>query len=305
VGAASTPAFAALATVGAVAVLPFATAALGSVGGNALVWGGVGAVTNGAQQGGEMGAYRLSDGDLGREKFSFGELSASIAIGAGLGALGEIASPYLAKGVSWLQGRLATVGQKEVITSRLTAEELAIIAGEKTGLGAGQRPGEIDFRSVPPLETAVVGSEERMVMVYRGTNIGIENQMYDASGHLFSDAARQGFYETGTVEGAYSRAEAAHQQWIDVLGGEARYVEAHSSQGLELSGNHGGLDRTFISVTDSLSEATRFANGGRLYGGLVRESTLLRQTLGTAGENEYLIRFGTNQLKPIGSGGVP
>jgi hypothetical protein len=145
---------------------------------------------------------------------------------------------------------------------------------------------------------APVGGSERLVQVYRGTNLGAENSFYAETGHLLSDAARQSYGSTGSVTNAYKSAESVHEKWIDIWGSESQYVQAHGAFGLELPQAF-NMDRTFISVTTDLNAATYFSQGGMVYGGLVPESMLLRQTLVGAGESEFLLRLGTKALKPI------
>ena len=52
-------------------------------------------------------------------------------------------------------------------------------------------------------------------------------------------------------------------------------------------------------MTTDPNMAAYFAQGGTVYGGLVPESTLLRQTLSGSWESEYLMRLGTDSLKPL------
>ena len=60
------------------------------------------------------------------------------------------------------------------------------------------------------------------------------------------------------------------------------------------------IRRSLISVATDIEVAKRFADGGRLYGGLMPEFELTRQALDGAGESEYLIRNMTDRLKLIG-----
>jgi hypothetical protein len=55
-----------------------------------------------------------------------------------------------------------------------------------------------------------------MVRVYRGTSNVAEQAIHEETGHLLSEAARQGYIGSGSLEGAYSAASATHQQWLGI-----------------------------------------------------------------------------------------
>jgi filamentous hemagglutinin len=100
-----------------------------------------------------------------------------------------------------------------------------------------------------------------------------------------SDAARTGYFEGG----GSAFVAAQHSKWLEYFGGNMNtYVQAHSSQGVELAANL-GLQRTLISWTTSLSKALEFSNGGMIFQTTVRTSRAIMQTLPGAGESEYLI----------------
>lgn len=103
--------------------------------------------------------------------------------------------------------------------------------------------------------------------------------------------------ETGSLDSAYSSSSATHQSWIDIWGSEDQYVQAHGAFGTELSPSF-GLDKTLISVTTDPAQAAYFGQGGTVYSGYVPRSSLIQQTLPGAGESEFLLRNGTDLLKP-------
>jgi filamentous hemagglutinin len=137
-----------------------------------------------------------------------------------------------------------------------------------------------------------------MVTVYRGTSRGYENQIFDETGHILSDAAQRSYLETGNLSKAYSSSKSTHDEWIDIWGNEADFVQAHGAFGTELPQAF-NLDRTFISVTTDPDVAKYFSQGGTVYSGQVPKSQLIQQTLDGAGESEWLLRNGSDLLKPI------
>ncbi|WP_206207917.1 RHS repeat-associated core domain-containing protein [Ahniella affigens] len=137
------------------------------------------------------------------------------------------------------------------------------------------------------------------VYVYRGTNRGTEIQVFDETGHLMSDAAIRSLLENGgDIDDAYATAQALHQQWIEAMGSDRAYIEAHSSKGTELQREY-GIPRTLMSVTTDPQVAATYAKDGNVFGGLVPRSELLKQTLEGAGESEYVIIGGTNRLSRV------
>ncbi|MGE5371615.1 MAG: RHS repeat-associated core domain-containing protein [Solirubrobacterales bacterium] len=133
---------------------------------------------------------------------------------------------------------------------------------------------------------------EDMVKVYRGTANMLEQGIYEETGELMSDAARQAYMETGSVSEAYAAAEATHQEWVGIWGDQATYVEAHGAFGTELPQAF-GLQRTMISVTTSENIAKVFAGpNGRVFEANVPASNIIPQTLDGAAESEFLMLFG-------------
>lgn len=104
--------------------------------------------------------------------------------------------------------------------------------------------------------------------------------------------------ETGDLNKAYEATAKDHEQWIDIWGDEGTYAEAHGEFGTELASEF-GVDKTFISVTTDPEAAEYFARSGTVYSGRVPKSELVEQTLDGAGESEWLIRSGTDALKPL------
>lgn len=145
------------------------------------------------------------------------------------------------------------------------------------------------------------GSEALAIRVYRGTDNYNEIWINDETGHLLSDAARREYLETGSMDVAYESTRLTHQKWIDIWGSEARFIEEHSLRGTEFPREF-GMDRTFMSVTTDLSVAQHYAGSGRVYSALVPASQLLKQTLATSTESEYLIRIGSDLFRPLPQG---
>ena len=133
--------------------------------------------------------------------------------------------------------------------------------------------------------------------VYRGTNNAAELQIYEETGHLMGEAARRAYMETGSEAAAYQTSGIVHQNWVNKLGSERAYVEAHGALGQELPRIY-GMPRTLVSVTTDPAVASRFATvGGRVFVGRVPRSQLLQQSLPGAAESEYLLRHGTDAFK--------
>lgn len=108
-----------------------------------------------------------------------------------------------------------------------------------------------------------------------------------------SDATRNLYFETGNLEMAYMQSGAIHDSWLDIWGNEMDYVQAHGAFGTEMSEAF-DLRRTLMSVTTDPDVARRFAGtNGRVFEAYIPRSQLIEQTLGGAGESEYLIRFGS------------
>jgi len=156
----------------------------------------------------------------------------------------------------------------------------------------------VSFSTAVPSTTAVDASDQDMVLVYRGTNRVAENNIYNETGNLLSDAGQQSYMQTGSLDSAYAASDATHQDWIDMWGSEDQYAQAHAEFGAELSPAF-GMDKTFISVTTDPAQADYFSNGGTIYSGYVPRSSLVQQTLSGSGESEFLLRNGTNLLTPV------
>jgi hypothetical protein len=48
------------------------------------------------------------------------------------------------------------------------------------------------------------GNTEKLITVYRGTDIHMEQQVFDETGHLLSDSARQAYLDGDTLDDAYN-----------------------------------------------------------------------------------------------------
>ncbi len=144
----------------------------------------------------------------------------------------------------------------------------------------------------------VPNSADDMVTVYRGTSRYAENQIFDETGHILSDAAQRSYMERGGLSDAYSTSRSTHDQWIDIWGNETHYAEAHAAFGTELKQAF-NLDRTFVSVTTDPDVAKYFSKGGTVYSGQVPRSHLIQQTLQGSTESEWLLRNGSDLLKRL------
>lgn len=72
----------------------------------------------------------------------------------------------------------------------------------------------------------------------------------------------------------------------------------HGAFGLELPASF-NLERTLISVTTNPEMAKFFAGTGEVYSGYVPRSWLIEQSLSGPGESEFLLKHGSDLLKPI------
>lgn len=119
--------------------------------------------------------------------------------------------------------------------------------------------------------------------------------VYDETGLIMSDAARNKYLETGDIDLAYTTSQNTHQEWIDIWGDQDTYVQAHGEFGTELSQTF-NKDRTMVSVTTDPNVAKYFAgDNGIVYQIQVPASDLVPQTIKGAGESEYLIINGTRR----------
>lgn len=133
------------------------------------------------------------------------------------------------------------------------------------------------------------------VTLYRGTNLGLENQIFEDSGHIVPEAGRQAYMEAvhqeASPQDALAAANKASQQalqdHISVLGSKKAYIEAHGAKGTELKNKPG------ISWSTDPDVAKGFANGGPVYQTTVPSSQVFPQTLPGAGESEALTFHGT------------
>ena len=122
-----------------------------------------------------------------------------------------------------------------------------------------------------------------------------ELEIFNETGYILSDAAQNRFRENGgNLTDAIAHTRELHQKWLRIFGSEKNYAIQHSVMGTELPKEF-GLDRTLISVTEDISNVSTFGNNR--FQGVLSKSWLIPQTLPDAGEGEYLIRYGTNQLR--------
>jgi hypothetical protein len=140
-----------------------------------------------------------------------------------------------------------------------------------------------------------LGGGEPMIRVYRGTSSHMEWEVHLETGHLMSDAARLAYKETGSLDAAYEIARGTHDDWLKIFGSERKFGEAHGLKSSELQTEY-GLRRTFMSVTEDIEIARNYSKGQHVFTGLVPKSSLLKQTIGTSNESEYLVRFGSEKF---------
>ena len=87
-----------------------------------------------------------------------------------------------------------------------------------------------------------------------------------------SDATRNLYFETGSLEKAYAQSDAIHNKWLKIWDNQNDYIQAHGAFGTELSQSF-GLDRTFMSVTTDPEVARRFAGmNGRVFEAFIPKS---------------------------------
>ena len=146
----------------------------------------------------------------------------------------------------------------------------------------------------PSANIPAVGTDE-LVTVYRGTGFRAEWEVYNETGLIMSDAARNVYLETRDIDQAYAVSQRNHDEWIKIWGDENTYIQAHGEFGSELSREF-SRDRTMVSVTTDRTVAEQFAgSGGVVFELQVPRSQLRPQTIEGAGESEYLIVNGTRR----------
>jgi filamentous hemagglutinin len=140
-------------------------------------------------------------------------------------------------------------------------------------------------------------TSETGAIVFRGTDLYRERQLFEQSGWILSEAAGSRYLENGgNLEDALKFSEAEHQRWLEIWSNENDFVQAHGAFGQEIRRDF-GLDRTLISTSTDRTIVDRF--GGSIFQADVPDSMLIRQTLPGAGESEFLIRHGSSLFKQI------
>ncbi len=189
-------------------------------------------------------------------------------------------------------GRLA--GDAAEVAERGAARAAAQMLAREAAEGGGMVDDAVAGATHGVAEFAENG--ERMIRVYRGVKCQTAQDLHVETGHLLSDAAIDGFYETGSIPGAMNYASKIHEKWIRIFGSEARFVEEHAIRGDEMQREF-GLRRTFMSTTTDIERAKYYAGEhGVVYTGLVPESLLFKQTLKTSTESEFLVKFGSERF---------
>ncbi len=137
-------------------------------------------------------------------------------------------------------------------------------------------------------------SGDDKVTVYRGTSNRNELDLYDETGALMSDSARRAYRESGgDIDYAFDTSQKDHEQWIDIWGDENTYIQAHGEFGTELQREF-GLERSMVLVATDRGVAEYYAGKeGCVLEIQVSVSELHLQTIVGAGEQEYLIFYGT------------
>lgn len=132
------------------------------------------------------------------------------------------------------------------------------------------------------------GCDDDKITLYRGTDRGLENQLFDETGFIMSDVEQEAYRNTGSTRKSRAVTEAAHKRNVAHFGSEDGYVQAHSRNE---EGDEAPAGRTIISWTEDERVARGiFANGGEMYRIKVRRGDVLKQTLPGAGESEFLVR---------------
>ncbi len=142
---------------------------------------------------------------------------------------------------------------------------------------------------------------EGEVRLYRGTDRTAELAVFDATGHILSDAGIHAFVEEGyDLDTAYQAAQAAHQRALGhpvILYDELKLVALHAVLGTNYEASL-GVKKTFISATTRLEAAEIFAGGyGMVLTGCFPVSELTLQPFGEVGE--VLITLGTDRFRPL------
>lgn len=142
------------------------------------------------------------------------------------------------------------------------------------------------------LAESVLRDSDDLITVYRGTDLYLENAIFQETGYLFSEAALPLAYEGYRIDEIFDSANKIHSKWLDNFDGdEIKYAYEHGIKGQELSKIY-GLPRTMISVTTSEEIAKKFARDGFVYRAQIPRSQLIKQTISTSTEEEYLIKIG-------------
>ena len=138
--------------------------------------------------------------------------------------------------------------------------------------------------------------DDSYILLRRGTDRYSDISAFDQSGYMLSDAARTKYIESGgNLEEALNYADEVHQQWLDIFDGDIyKYAQEHSLKGNFEMEEMYGLKRTLVSFTSDKSKIDNFIpDGGQVFIGVFEKSKIVKQTLNTSNEGEYLIIGGT------------
>jgi len=131
---------------------------------------------------------------------------------------------------------------------------------------------------------------EEMVEVFRKTDNGNEIRIFEETGYIMSDAAREGYREGGNnIVAALNASVKAHEIQLKFWwGSQKAYNEAHGHFGTDLGNMEGVAPRSMVSFGTSL-HSIRNIQGQYLMRGWVPKRLLTPQTISTSNESEVLI----------------
>uniref|UniRef100_A0AAU2VWQ4 DUF6531 domain-containing protein n=1 Tax=Streptomyces sp. NBC_00008 TaxID=2903610 RepID=A0AAU2VWQ4_9ACTN len=157
-------------------------------------------------------------------------------------------------------------------------------------LGLAPAPNPVAYVDNPHRWTDPLGltpSPDGKVEVFRGTKLHVENQIWDETGHLMSQAAQRVYYQGGSVEDALRVSQEAHAAALKEWGSPDVLAQAHAEFGTEMQ--HAFGDRSVMSFTTDPEMAKYFAEGGPVYRAMIHPREGIWQSLPGSGESEVLI----------------
>ncbi len=142
-------------------------------------------------------------------------------------------------------------------------------------------------------------AEEGCTKIFRGSSNGKETEIFNETGYIMSDAAKQAYLEAmgagasqeQAIADALAASVAAHEQNIAVWGSLDNYVQAHGEWGYNIE--EVGEKRSMISFSTDPAVASGF--GDPVRSAVVPTSSVIPQTLPGSTESEVLV---PHMLKP-------